>query len=107
MRYRDLVDSPAQTLDEICLFLGVRPGLITHVPRENVTAHPRRTSQHAVISRLARTSAAAGRLLPGAAAAGMTRSLERFLQRSAGSREPLTWQQRQQCCPIWLTTYRG
>jgi hypothetical protein len=59
LRYRDLVDSPAQTLDEICLFLGVRPGLITHVPRENVTAHPRRTSQHAVISQLARTSAAA------------------------------------------------
>jgi sulfotransferase family protein len=95
LRYRDLVNSPAQTLDQICEFLGVAPGLITRVPRENVTAHPRRTSQHAALARLARTSAAAGRLLPGGAGSGLTRSLERFLQRSAGRREPLTWRQRQ------------
>jgi Sulfotransferase family len=99
LRYRDLVDFPGQALDEICLFLGVRPGLITDVPRENVTAHPRRTSQHAVIARLARASATAGRRLPGAAGAGLTRSLARLLQRSAGRREPLTWQQRQQVLP--------
>ncbi len=99
LRYRDLVDFPGQALDEICLFLGVRPGLIADVPRENVTAQPRRTSQHAVIAGLARASATAGRLLPGAAGAGLTRSLARFLQRSAGRREPLTWQQRQQVLP--------
>ena len=99
LRYRDLVDAPAQTLDQICVFLGVAPGLITRVPRENVTAHPRRTSRHAAIARLARTSATAGRLLPGGAGPGLTRSLQRFLQRSAGRREPLTWQQRQQVLP--------
>jgi len=99
LRYRDLVDAPAQTLDQICVFLGVAPGLITRVPRENVTAHPRRTSRHAAIARLARTSATAGRLLPGTAGPGLTRSLQRFLQRSAGRREPLTWQQRQQVLP--------
>ena len=40
LRYRDLVDAPVQTLDQICGFLGVEQGLVTEVPRENVTAHP-------------------------------------------------------------------
>ena len=40
LRYRDLVDAPVQTLDQICGFLGVEQGVVTEVPRENVTAHP-------------------------------------------------------------------
>ena len=39
LRYRDLKDAPAATLDRVCDFLGVRTGLLTAIPRENVNRH--------------------------------------------------------------------
>jgi Sulfotransferase family len=101
LRYRSLVDEPRQTLDEICAFLGVRPGLIGEVPRENVTAHPQRSLSHLTVSRLVRGTAAAGRHLPGRAGTVLTRPLERILQGRAGRRQPLTWQQRQAVLPCF------
>ncbi|GLW06592.1 deacetylase sulfotransferase [Microtetraspora sp. NBRC 13810] len=92
-RYRDLVDRPADTLDRICVFLGVPPGVITEVPRENVTAHPDPTLTHRVLSRSLRAGAA---LLPSGLAAGLTESLERRLQQRARPRRPLTWEQRRE-----------
>jgi hypothetical protein len=96
LRYRDLVDSPGSALDAICAFLGVRPGVITQVPRENVTAHPERSPSHRAVSGVLRAAAAAGRHLPGTTGTALTQPLERFLQRSARPRQPLTWDQRQQ-----------
>jgi hypothetical protein len=43
-----------------------------------------------------RAAAAAGRHLPGTAGTVLTQPLERFLQRNARPRQPLTWEQRQQ-----------
>ncbi|MEV6305251.1 sulfotransferase domain-containing protein [Actinoplanes sp. NPDC051861] len=39
LRYRDLKDSPAETLDRVCAFLGVRTGVLTSIPKENVNRH--------------------------------------------------------------------
>jgi hypothetical protein len=39
LRYRDLKDSPAATLDRVCAFLGVSTGVLTAVPRSNVNRH--------------------------------------------------------------------
>lgn len=39
LRYRDLKDDPARTLDRVCAFLGVRTGLLTAIPKENVNRH--------------------------------------------------------------------
>ncbi|MEJ3744425.1 sulfotransferase [Actinomycetes bacterium KLBMP 9797] len=39
LRYRDLRDEPAGTLDQVCAFLGVRTGVLTEVPPENVNRH--------------------------------------------------------------------
>jgi Sulfotransferase family len=96
LRYRDLVDAPAQTLDAICTFLGVEPGIISQVPRENVTAHPEHSPSHRAVSGVLRAAAAVGRHLPGTTGTALTQPLERFLQRSARPRQPLTWEQRQQ-----------
>jgi hypothetical protein len=89
------VDSPGPSLDAICGFLGVQPGIVSEVPRENVTAHPEHSPSHRAVSGVLRAAAATGRHLPGTAGTALTRPLERFLQRSARPRQPLTWEQRQ------------
>ncbi|GAA4588753.1 sulfotransferase [Planotetraspora phitsanulokensis] len=88
-RYRDLVDRPADTLDRICVFLGVERGVITEIPRENVTAHPPETRRHEMLSQLVRLG---DRVL----GQRLTTPMERVLQWGGRARRPLTWAQRQE-----------
>jgi hypothetical protein len=104
LRYRGLVENPAQVLDRICAFLGVEQGVIAEVPRENVTAHPQRSLRHHVVSRALRVTSAASRALP--TAATMAESLERILQRDGSPRQPLTWEQRQALLPKFESDIR-
>jgi hypothetical protein len=99
LRYLSLVDSPAQTLDRICAFLGAEPGVVTALPRENVTAHPEATLRYRTLARALRAAAVAGPFLPGRAGTGLKDSLEHRLQRSAPSRQPLSWDEREQILP--------
>jgi hypothetical protein len=39
LRYRELKDAPAATLDRVCDFLGVPTGVLREIPRENVNRH--------------------------------------------------------------------
>ena len=103
LRYRHLVGDPAATLGRICDFLGVEQGVITDVPRQNVTAHPQPTLAHRTVSRAVRAGTAAGRFLPGSTVGAMTGPLERFLQRGSRERQPLSWQQRQELIPRFDT----
>jgi Sulfotransferase family len=96
-RYRALIENPAQVLDRICAFLGVPQGVVTELPRENVTAHPERSLRHRGMSKALRAASAAGRAVPGASA--LTGSLERLLQRGSPPRQPLTWEQRRALLP--------
>ncbi|WP_405148484.1 sulfotransferase [Sphaerisporangium sp. NBC_01403] len=98
-RYRELVDDPVATLDRICAFLGVEKGLITEVPRENVTAHPDPTLRHQALSRVLRVGATVGRHLPGSLAARLTEPLEKALQDQGRPRRPLSWEERQALIP--------
>ena len=98
-RYRALVAEPARTLDQVCAFLGVRPGLLTELPRENVTAHPPETLRHRSLARLQRAGSAVAGVLPGRAATRLTDRLERSLQDGAQPRQPLTWAQRSALLP--------
>jgi hypothetical protein len=99
LRYRLLVDEPAQTLDRICEFLGVAPGVLTEIPRQNVTSHPEPTLGHRAVSAAQRAASAFGALIPGLTAATLTGPLERYLQRHSRERQPLSWEQRQQLIP--------
>jgi hypothetical protein len=99
LRYRKLVDEPAATLNRICGFLGVETGILTEIPRENVTAHPEHTLAHRAAALGMRAGAAVGRVVPGNAAAAATHRLERFLQRGRRERQPLSWEQRQALLP--------
>ncbi len=100
-RYRDLVDRPAETLDRISAFLGVEQGLLTEVPRENVTAHPDAGGRHRLLSAGLRAGARAGRFLPHTVGQRLTGHLEHLLQRRGNPRRPLTWEQRQQLIPYF------
>ncbi|MBV9449915.1 MAG: sulfotransferase [Streptosporangiaceae bacterium] len=99
VRYRLMVDEPAQTLDRICAFLGVEQGVLAEIPRQNVTAHPDATFVHRVVSLGQRAGSVIGSLVPGLTAASVTGPLERFLQRRSRQRQPLSWEQRQEIIP--------
>ncbi len=99
LRYRRLVDEPAQTLDEICAFLGVEQGVQTEIPRHNVTSHPEPTLGHRAVGLAQRAGSAIGTQIPGLTAATLTGPLERYLQRHSRERQPLSWDQRQELIP--------
>ena len=99
LRYRRLVDEPAQTLDRISAFLGVQGGVLTEIPRQNVTSHPEPTRGHRAVSVAQRAGSAIGTRIPGLTAATLTAPLERFLQRHSRERQPLGWEQRQELIP--------
>jgi hypothetical protein len=106
VRYRMLVDRPAEVLDSICSFLDVKQGIVAQVPRENVTAHPEPTPARRAASRALRMGAAVGRFLPGPAEAAVTEPLERLLQRGGRPRKPLSWEQRQALLPRFAEDVR-
>jgi hypothetical protein len=106
LRYRRMVDEPAQTLDRICEFLGVNQHVLTEIPRQNVTAHPEPTLGHRVVSATQRAGSAFGTLIPGLTAATLTGPLERFLQRHSRERQPLSWEQRQELLPRFESDIR-
>jgi Sulfotransferase family len=97
LRYHTMVEDPPGTLDKICAFLGVETGLLSDMPRENVTAHPDRTLRHRSMSRILRV----GTLLPRSAGAAVTDRLERRLQQGGAPRRPLTWEQRRALIPYF------
>ena len=100
LRYRAMVDEPAQALDRICAFLGVEPGVLAEIPRQNVTSHPEPTLGHrAVGAGAARQGSAVGSVIPGLTAATLTGPIERYLQRHSRERQPLSWEQRQELIP--------
>jgi hypothetical protein len=53
------------------------------------------------MSKLVRGAAAATRHLPGTTGTTLTKPLERFLQQNAGTRQPLSWDQRQELLPYF------
>ena len=98
-RYRDLLDRPAETLDSICSFLAVPTGVITGVPRENVTAHPELTPRHRLLARALRVCTTVDAVLPGHPLKTITVPMERSLQQGGRPRLPLSWEQRQALLP--------
>jgi sulfotransferase family protein len=60
LRYRQLVDTPQDTLDRVAAFLGVAPGLAHTVPAENVKPFVADTARYRTVSRLIRAGSAVG-----------------------------------------------
>ena len=105
LRYRELRESPAETLDRITAFLGVRTGLVTQTTAENVTAHATISPANRAVARALRI----GSSLEGALPAPFDKSvglangfLSRHLQREQRVREPLTRDQREALLPHFI-----
>jgi hypothetical protein len=64
LRYREVVDTPRETLDRVSRFLGVAPGVAQLVPPENVKPYVADTARHRLLARLTRAGAALGACAP-------------------------------------------
>jgi len=64
LRYRDLVERPARTLDAVCAFLGVEPGRINTVESANVSTWVPDTPVNSVLRQLIRGGAHVGQYVP-------------------------------------------
>jgi hypothetical protein len=89
LRYRQLVDTPRDTLDRVSTFLGVEPGVAHTVPPENVKPHVADTPRHRVLSRAARAGAALGALAPPQVWRQVSRPLLAALHAGRTPRPPL------------------
>jgi hypothetical protein len=64
LRYREVRDAPAETLDRVCEFLGVRTGIIGSVPRENVSPYVADTPVNAMLRAALRSGGKVGYRFP-------------------------------------------
>lgn len=64
LRYRDLVDFPQRTLDEVCRFLGVTEGAVSAVPSDNSRPFVSPGPRVRAIGPVIRAGARAGAFLP-------------------------------------------
>lgn len=105
-RYRSLIISPVAALDKVCAFLGVAPGILTELPRENVTAHPHPSLRYRTVAAARRASTAVSALLPGHLGTSLNDRLEHTLQQDAAPRRPPTWEQRKTLIPRFESDIR-
>jgi hypothetical protein len=102
LRYRDLRDRPATTLDQVCAFLGVATGVITEVPAENVRPYPASTPLNDALRAVLRFGGWVGHRFPVPARLAVREPLLTLLHRHRGRRPKLTREQRAAILPYFL-----
>ena len=63
LRYRQLIDAPAQTLDAVCSFIGVEEGRLSSLPADNFRSFVPAGTRSAVLGSVIRSGAAVGSLI--------------------------------------------
>ncbi len=102
LRYRDLRDRPAATLDEVCLFLGVRAGLLREVPAENVRPYPAQSPLNDALRSVLRFGGYIGHHFPVRMRLAAREPLLALLHRHNGRRPKLTREQRAAILPYFV-----
>jgi Sulfotransferase family len=106
LRYRDLRTAPAESLERICRFLGVTPGLVTEITAANVTTHASDSFRNRLLATLVRVGANAHGVLHGSWWPRVEPALSRHLQKEQRLRQPLTEEQRAQLLPAFVDDIR-
>jgi hypothetical protein len=95
LRYRDLVDERDRTLDRICEFLGVRTGLVSEAPSQNVSTWVEPTLVNMALQSVVRAGAEIGRWFPPPVWRLVSAPVLAALHRRHGDRPELAAQDRQ------------
>jgi hypothetical protein len=101
LRYRDVRESPAETLDLIAGFLGVDRGVVTEIRPENITVQVPEGLVNRGLSTLLAFGARIGPAFPQAVRDRASGPLLRHLQRGQVRRAPLTSAQRAALLPTF------
>jgi hypothetical protein len=101
IRYRQLIDAPRETLDELCAFLGVRTGVLDGLPDANVGRWAADGVLNAALRRAIRFGAAAGAHAPPRVWRAGRRPLLAALQRGNVPRPPLDPEARAQLVELF------
>ncbi|MBB2949206.1 hypothetical protein FB565_009011 [Actinoplanes lutulentus] len=102
LRYRDLKDEPARTLDRVCSFLGVRTGVLTAIPKENVNRHfVEDTAVNQVLRGLLRAGGTFGHHFPVPLRLAARGPLLTLLHRKRGNRPVTTPEERAALLPYF------
>jgi hypothetical protein len=102
LRYRDLKDSPAATLDRVCDFLGVQTGVLTSIPRENVNRHVvEDNTVNRVLRGLLRSGGTFGHRFPVPLRLAARGPLLTLLHRKHGNRPVTTGGERAELLPLF------
>jgi len=88
LRYRDLVDRPDQTLDRVCAFLSVAPGLVSAIPTDNSRPFVTPGRRTRTLGPVIRAGARAGALFPPQAWRRLSKPLVLRLQGSGDPARP-------------------
>jgi sulfotransferase family protein len=88
LRYRDLVETPVESLDAVCSFLGVSTGVIAGAERANSHPYVPASPRAATLGRVLRAGAALGAFAPPQFWRRLSRPLLASLQRE-GARRPV------------------
>ncbi len=89
LRYRDLVDEPARTLDRICKFLGIAEGVLSNVPRSKISHWVEPTVLNRALQRTIRGGVSAGAHMPASVWRTASKPLLSALHRGNKPRPPL------------------
>ena len=96
LRYRNLVDDPEGTLEQVWRFLGVSTGPLPEVPRDNTRPFVPDTFRSRTIARAVRAGALVGSLAPPELSRGVERRMLDVLHRRGERRPSLNPEQRKQ-----------
>ena len=94
LRYKDLVDTPIDTLNAICAFLGVEQNLLGLVPPENSRNFVKPSLPNHALARIVRAGAGAGAYVPPKLWRKLSVPLLWALQREGSTRPKLPVEQR-------------
>jgi Sulfotransferase domain len=102
LRYRELRDAPAATLDRVCDFLGVATGLLHEIPRENVNRYVvADNAVNGLLRGLLRAGGSFGHLFPLPLRLAARGPLLTLLHRRHGSRPVTTPRERAALLPLF------
>jgi hypothetical protein len=89
LRYRDVVETTRESLDQVCTFLGISTGLIDAAARENSRSYVAPSLRATALGRVIRAGAALGAYAPPQVWRRASRPLLAGLQRGHARRPPL------------------